>query len=155
MCWENLTCQIFIHFIFAVQSKNALIEDEWESDLHQFIKCEMARNQNQVIAINGLSNHIHILAQINPDCEFSALFVDLKEKSAQWINNHYSLQESFAWQEGYGAVTCSPESLDEITDYINDQKFVHLTKGFVEEYKEFLMENEIEFDERDIFTEPT
>ena len=55
---------------------------------------------------------------------------------------------SFAWQEGYGAVTVSPSDVPRVRRYIASQTEHHRKKTFQEEYREILVESGIPFDER-------
>jgi putative transposase len=55
---------------------------------------------------------------------------------------------SFAWQEGYGAVTVSPSDVPTVRRYIARQEEHHRKKTFPEEYREILVESGIPFDER-------
>ena len=54
---------------------------------------------------------------------------------------------SFAWQEGYGAVTVSPSNVPSVRRYIARQEEHHRKKTFQEEYREILVKSGILFDE--------
>ena len=53
-----------------------------------------------------------------------------------------------AWQEGYGAFTYSIREKDKIISYIKNQKEHHKKETFYDEFKNLLIENGIEFDEK-------
>jgi hypothetical protein len=59
---------------------------------------------------------------------------------------HFPMFEG--WQDGYGAFTYSVREKDKIINYIKNQKEHHKTATFNEEFKQLLIENGIEFDEK-------
>ncbi len=72
---------------------------------------------------------------------------DTKTGSSRWIHETMRIR-SFAWQEGYGAVTVSPSDVPRVRRYIASQTEHHRKKTFQEEYREILVESGIPFDER-------
>jgi hypothetical protein len=77
----------------------------------------------------------------------------LKSDSSEWINKQQFLPSLFRWQEGYGAFSYSRSQISNVVNYIEHQEKHHRKKTFLEEYKQFLEQFEIEFDERYIFKE--
>ena len=56
--------------------------------------------------------------------------------------------EDFVWQRGYGAFTVSQSNVPEVRKYIAAQKQHHRKICFRDEFIQFLIANEIDFDER-------
>jgi len=54
----------------------------------------------------------------------------------------------FSWQKGYGAFTVSSSQIPKVRDYIARQKQHHKKHSFHDEFVALLRANEIEFDER-------
>ena len=55
---------------------------------------------------------------------------------------------SFAWQEGYGALTVSAPDLERVRGYVLRQEEHHRENGFQEEYVEMLKRGLVEYDDR-------
>ena len=55
---------------------------------------------------------------------------------------------NFSWQKGYGAFTVSTSLVPAVSAYIANQEQHHKKKSFREEFVEMLRVNEVEFDER-------
>ncbi len=53
-----------------------------------------------------------------------------------------------AWQDSYGAFTCSIKEKDTIINYIKNQKEHHKKETFRDEFRRLLMENDTEFNEK-------
>ena len=58
---------------------------------------------------------------------------------------------TFRWQEGYGAFSYSRSQVKIVSEYIGNQEEHHRKKTFLEEYKQFLKQFDVEHDERYIF----
>jgi hypothetical protein len=72
----------------------------------------------------------------------------IKANSSKWIKTVDEYYETFAWQEGYGAFCVSPSLLKKTIHYIETQEQHHHEESVRDEFKRFLIDNGIEFDER-------
>jgi REP element-mobilizing transposase RayT len=106
-----------------------------------------------MLSINGMPDHIHFLVGFNTHQSISDFMRDAKANSSKWINERKLTKSRFEWQTGYGAFSYSKSSIDNVSKYINNQKEHHKKQKFLDEYKEFLIKYQIEFDEKYIFKE--
>lgn len=150
----NTYTQIHIQAIFAVKKRIALISTTWEDDLYKYITGIVQTNNHKLLAINGMPDHVHVFFGMRPDQSLSDLMQDIKGSSSKWINEKKFLRAHFEWQSGYGAFSYSKSQVRNVIAYINNQKVHHRKVGFLNEYKQFLKEFEIDYDERYIFNEP-
>ena len=98
--------------------------------------------------IGGDVEHVHILYVGARNCSADSVIDRVRERSAEFIRKW---SPYFAWQESYAVVTTS-RSHDEIDkDYIARQKEIHITLSYKDEFRRFLEENGIEYDEKDIW----
>ena len=149
----NTYTQIHIHFVFAVKFRNGIIQTQWKNNLYQYITGIVRNNNHKLLAINGMSDHIHILIGIRPSQSISDLMKDVKQGSSLWINENKLTNGHFEWQEGYGAFSHSKSQVNSVIDYIQNQEIHHKKRTFREEYLEFLEKFEIDYDEKFIFKE--
>ncbi|MEI6853103.1 MAG: IS200/IS605 family transposase [Bacteroidota bacterium] len=99
--------QITIQLIFAVKNRDALITQSLREPMHQYIT-GIVRNQNQkLLSINSVSDHIHMLIGQSPSCCLSDLVREIKSESSRYINENKLSKFRFYWQEGYGAFSYS------------------------------------------------
>jgi REP element-mobilizing transposase RayT len=148
---SNTYTQIHIHFVFAVRHRYGIINASWKDELYKYITGIVQNNNHKLICINGMPDHIHILAGVRPVQSVSDLMQDIKGSSSKWINNKKLVAGKFEWQEGYGAFSYGRSQLKEIINYIENQELHHKKKTFIEEYREFLKAFEVDFDEAYIF----
>lgn len=148
----NSYTQIHIHAVFAVQNRISLISKNWEQRLYQYITGILQNHGHELLAINGMPDHIHILFGMRPIQSLSDLMRDIKGDSSLWINENKFVAGKFSWQEGYGAFSYSKSQISAVATYIENQELHHKKKSFIEEYVKILQDFEIEFDEKYIFT---
>jgi putative transposase len=149
----NTYIQLRIHLVFAVKYRQALINESWESNLHKYMTGVIQNNHHKLIAINSVSDHIHILIGLHQNQSISDLMRLLKGDSSEWINKQQLTPRKFQWQEGYGAFSHSKSQTDAVVKYILNQKEHHKKVSFRDEYQKMLQDFEVEFDEQYIFHE--
>jgi len=147
----NTYSQIFIHVTFHVKNNICLIEKEWEDDLYKYMTATIQNKGQKVLAINGTDDHIHILIGMKPTCCLSDLMRDAKRSSVEFINSTFNVKRKFGWQEGFGAFSVGFRDRYNIINYILNQKMHHKKITFQEEYKQFLIDNEIDYKEEYLF----
>jgi putative transposase len=147
----NTYTQIHIQFVFAVKYRDGLINASFKDELYQYISGIIKHHNHKLLAINGVSDHIHIFIGMRPTQSISDLMQDIKGSSSKWINEKKFLKVKFEWQEGYGAFSYSKSHVDAVIKYIHKQEKNHQKQTFREEYLEFLKAFEIEYDEKYIF----
>jgi REP element-mobilizing transposase RayT len=150
----NTYAQIYVHLVFAVALRDAMISQEWESELYKYIGGIIHNHKHKMLAINGMPDHIHIIVSLNPDESISDLVKNIKQYSSLWIKNEHKCRCRFAWQKGYGAFSYGQSQIEAVETYIANQKAHHRKKKFIDEYRLMLELFHIGFDERYILTEP-
>ena len=143
--------QMYVQIVFAVKGRYSLIKPNWEEELYKYITGIIQNKGQKLLAINGVSDHIHIFIGMKPSCRLSDLVREIKKSSNKYINVKRFTSYKFEWQEGYGAFTYSHSALDNVIAYVNNQKEHHKKKTFKEEYKEFLKKFNIEFKDEYLF----
>lgn len=143
--------QIYIHIIFAVKGRNHLIASVWKDDLYKYITGIVSNQQQKLIAINGMPDHIHVFIGLQPTMALSNLVKDIKANSSRFINERGWVQEKFEWQQGFGAFSYSHSQLTTVINYIQQQEEHHKKWTFREEYVELLKLFEIDYKKEYIF----
>lgn len=149
----NTYTQIYIHFVFAVQYRQALISESWDERLHKYITGIVQNNGHKLLAINSAYDHLHMFVGLSPKQSISDLMRLVKGDSSEFINNEKLTNRKFHWQTGYGAFSNSRSQIDAVCKYIQNQKHHHLAKSFKEEYLEILKDYNVDFDMKYIFTD--
>ena len=147
----NTYSQLYIHVVFAVKYRATLILPKWKPILYQYITGIISNNNQKLMVINGMPDHLHILIGLKPDCKLSDLIRDIKSNSSRWINHNNYVVGKFEWQNGFGAFTVGQSQIKTVVQYILKQEEHHRKKTFKEEYIDFLNAYNIEFKPEYIF----
>ena len=147
----NTYSQIYIQLVFAVNGRQSLIQQPWKNDLYSYIGGIIKGQQQKSIIINGMPDHVHIFASLDPIISISNLVRDIKSNSSKFVNEKEFVQKKFSWQGGFGAFSYGKSQLATVYDYILNQESHHKKKSFQQEYVEFLNRFEIEFNPKYLF----
>lgn len=143
--------QIYIQIVFAVQNRKALIDYSWEEQLYKYITGIVTNKGQKLITINGMPDHVHIFIGMKPTCCLSDLVREIKKSSNTYIKDNNLTKAKFNWQEGFGAFSYSHSHIDNVYNYILNQKIRHKKVTFKEEYFEILEKFNVDFKEEYVF----
>ena len=131
-----------------------MLATAWDDRLRRYITAVTQNNGHTMLAINNMSDHLHMLVGFNPTQSLSELMKQVKGESAEWINREKLTPEKFRWQEGFGAFSYSRSHLPNVIAYIENQQIHHQRQTFLTEYRELLEKFNVDFDDRYIFRQP-
>ncbi|MCH5247978.1 MAG: IS200/IS605 family transposase [Muribaculaceae bacterium] len=140
--------RILCHIVFGTKSRKftLLAEKQWE--IYKYINGIISHLGCHLIQINGIEDHIHILADISPIISLSELLKRIKQSSSYWIKENNILSGFDGWSKGYFAVSISPRDIDSCKRYIANQKEHHKGVVYTDEIKSFISKLGMEwFDE--------
>jgi REP element-mobilizing transposase RayT len=121
-----------------------LIKDEHKDELHAYIAGLIKEKGGKILAINSMSDHVHILITLPPDVSVSDVMKFVKANSSRWMKRRF--RKPFAWQKGFGSFTVSRSGIDAVAKYIRDQEIHHRKMDFRDEFMTLLNKNEVDFD---------
>ncbi|MFT7120878.1 MAG: REP element-mobilizing transposase RayT [Neolewinella sp.] len=136
--------QVYIHAVFAVKFRQALILPDWEDSLHKFLCAKLIELEHSPIIVNGTEDHIHALWRHNRNWTIPETLKRIKGSSSHWINQEDLTDDLFRWQHGYGAFSVSPHRVGMVKGYVGRQKEHHKKTTLRNEYDRMLLANQIE-----------
>ena len=139
--------KIYYHLIFGTKNRTRSLTEDKLPELFNYIWGIFKKHGCFLYRINGTEDHLHLVCEINPVHNLADLVKDIKIASSIWIKKSGSFPAFDGWAEGYAAVTFSEKEKDIIINYVRNQKEHHKKLTFFEEYKNFLIENNIPFKE--------
>lgn len=135
------------HVVWSTTDRRPSIAPEWRGRLHAWLGGSIRDQEGVPVAIGGVADHVHALIGLKATHRLSDVMRMIKSESSEWVHREAS-QPAFAWQEGYGAFTVSPQNLDNVRHYILNQEDHHQKSTFQEEYLDLLKRSGTPFDER-------
>ncbi len=150
----NTYTQLYIHTVFAVKHRAALITPDWKIRLLKFTTGIIEKNNQHTMRINCMEDHMHILIGMNAKMSVSELMRDVKANSSRFINENKFTPIKFEWQSGFGAFSVSPRHVHKVSNYISNQEEHHRKKIFKEEYVELLIDHGVDYNPEYLFADP-
>ncbi len=143
------TCSnLLAHIIWSTKDRQPLIEPDLKEDLFAYLGGIVREMKGKALIINGMPDHVHMLAELPPTVSVAELMRVAKTNSSRWIHETRPGQSRFAWQTGYAAFSVSRSNAASVSRYIADQEKHHRKRTFREELVLFLKKHGIEYDER-------
>lgn len=144
----NTYTQIYLHVVFAVNRRDALMPAIIQPKIHSYIAGVLKGLGHVPIAIGGTDDHIHCLFGYNINKTIPETVRDMKSASTLYINASRFIPFKFEWQKGYACFSYSQSQIESVTQYILHQYEHHKHTTFDEEIKRILERFEIEHDLR-------
>jgi REP element-mobilizing transposase RayT len=94
--------------------------------------------------VNGMPDHIHCLFLLSREKSIAEVIKQIKGSSSYFINQNNLTTEKFSWQTGYASYSVSESVVENVFQYIKNQKQHHQKKTFQQEHDAFLKLNAIQ-----------
>jgi len=148
---QSYTC-LHYHLVFSTEQRRALIAGEIRPRLHDYMAGIIKELDGQAIAINGMPDHVHILARLHPTRAVADVLRVVKANSSKWVRQTFSVGREFAWQKGYSAFAVSRSNVERVRRYVEGQEAHHKTRTFQDELIALLERHGVEYDTRYIWS---
>ena len=147
----NTYTQITIQYVFAVKNRENFLLPKYNNELQKYITGIVQNRKSKMLAINNVSDHIHILIGLSPTYSISKMVQEIKNNSSKFINQKQWYPHKFNWQTGYGAFSYTHSHRPIVIKYIENQQKHHQTENFKTEYFNYLKQNKIEYKNEYVF----
>jgi REP element-mobilizing transposase RayT len=139
--------KVYLHIVFSTKDRKPAIFKKAKPQL-QACLIELAANSLGTFTEEIFANpdHIHWLCVPPQTLTIAQLIQKVKILISSKMKEIAHLD--FARQKGYGAFSVSQSKVDVVKKYIQNQEEHHQKLSFQNEYRRFLQEYEIEFDEK-------
>lgn len=126
---------MYYHFVWTTWRRQALITDEIERPLYRCIESQVRKVNGTVLAIGGISDHVHLAVLLPGIIAPSQLMQRAKGVSSTFGRDELLPGGLFGWQDGYGGFTISGKHVDNVVAYIRNQKHHHAEGTLVPEWE--------------------
>lgn len=139
---------ILIHLVISTKNREPFLTSAIETELYPYMAQILRELKSPSIAINGTADHVHSLFSLSRTIQIADLVEEVKTETSKWIKTKGMHFRHFYWQRGYGAFSIGHSQVNDVRQYIHSQKEHHRRVTFREEYRKFLQDYGIEYDER-------
>ena len=147
----NTFTNLHYHIVFSTKHREPWVKPSFEARVWAYLAGIAQHNHLKPIQIGGIEDHVHLLLGCPPTVCMSEVLRLIKGGSSGWIKQNLPSCGGFGWQDGYGAFTVSQSQINEVRDYIRDQREHHRFKTFQEEYRAFLDKHGITYEEKNLW----
>lgn len=115
------------HIVWVTKYRKPIFTGSIESEVRQYLLETLKSLDMNVLAIEVMPDHIHLLVDCKPQLRLSDAVKILKGNTARWLFlKHPELKKQLwgghLWNPSYFAATVSERTLEQVTQYINSQK---------------------------------
>lgn len=128
----------YFHIVFGTKRRIPCIAKDRKSRLYAYIINIIKNHQSELIAINGMEQHIHILLDLHPNVALATMVKTIKQFSSKWISESFILPLFEGWAPEYYACSVSPSHVEAVKSYIDNQESHHSQKTYENEVKDFV-----------------
>ncbi|MEZ4680539.1 MAG: IS200/IS605 family transposase [Caldilineaceae bacterium] len=121
---RNKLC-LYIHCVWGTWDRQPLITPAVERRIHRSIAAEAIGLGCQVLALNGVADHVHLLVTLPSTVTIAELLKQTKGVSSNFANDQLFPNRRFKWEGGYGAFSVSRWDVEKIMGYVRKQKSHH------------------------------
>ena len=132
---------LFYHLVFATKGRLPFISNDLKPRLHRYLGGTVKRLGGTAYAVNGMSEHVHLLVRLRSSHRLEYVVRDLKANSSKWAKG--KTNGKFQWQRRYGAFSVSKSQMPVVRRYIENQEQHHAGMSFEREYERLLIANGI------------
>ena len=138
----------YLYITFSTKNRYPFIDEKIREELFSYIGGICKNLECNPIKVGGHLDHVHILCLLSRKIALMKLIEEVKTHSSKWIKTKGRQYQTFYWQNGYGGFSIHESLVDTVKTYILNQEKHHKKSSFKDEYRTFLKEYDIEYDER-------
>jgi REP element-mobilizing transposase RayT len=123
--------QLFYHLIWATQNREPLLTGDIEDTIYGFMRSKAIGLGAKVFAMNGTTDHVHLVVAIPPNIAVSKFVGQVKAVASTRFNKSGISRQPFFWQGEYGAFSFDGKRLPNYITYVERQKEHHARRTVI------------------------
>jgi REP element-mobilizing transposase RayT len=137
---QNIT-----HIVINTKNREMVINESDKKKLYNYMWGIMKNLDCQLLWMNGIPNHIHILVDIHPQVPLSKFVQVLKNSSSKWIKDSGLFPKFVGWGREYCAFSKSRSDVEVTRNYIKNQEQHHRVVSYENEMSTMLANHGLEW----------
>lgn len=126
----------YYHIVWSTKHREPFITPKIEPELYKYIVHKAHEIEIKVFALNGWTDHVHLIGSIPPKLSVSDGVRRLKGASSNYMRTSHFQHKSFEWARGYGVFTLGESQREFAETYVNNQK-KHHASGSINRWLEY------------------
>jgi len=117
--------QLFIHLVWTTLDRLPMINAPTREFLEEFFKKTAARQDVQIVDLEILKTHVHMVVRTPPRIDLPRLVQFFKGGSSYAASRHAGNVLGLRWAPEYSATSVGPRQLERVRQYLRDQSDHH------------------------------
>ncbi len=114
------------------------IPDDKRQLLYKYIAGIVTHSKSQLIAIDGIANHVHIFLNLHSMVSLGELVKTIKQSTSKWMKSCGDFPLFEGWGHEFFSSTVSFSVLPNVKSYINHQQEHHNGVSYEDELRSFV-----------------
>ena len=151
---SNTYSSMFFHLIWSTKQRYPFLTEQTKEHVYRYATGIIKNQGAQLLAIDGIEDHVHLLIKTFPSIAISSLVREIKVGTSKFVHEQYGevpMLQKFSWQEGYGVLSVSSSKLNIVKNYIAGQEEHHKKMSFEKEYLMLLQKHGVIYDTKYVF----
>jgi REP element-mobilizing transposase RayT len=116
--------RLYYHFVWTTKNRAPFITTHNQQPIFAVIQDKAAALNSIVRALNGMPDHIHLVASVPPSIKLSDFIRQVKGASSH-LARTLDEPSDFAWQAEYGVLSISEPHVPTVVRYVENQQKHH------------------------------
>ncbi len=117
--------QVYLHFVWGTWDRLPLIDADNERLIYKSINDKCVVLGSNVIALGGMSDHIHLLVRFPATVSIATFVKEVKGSTSHLVTHQGNQENFFKWQGSYAVYSVNERDIPKIKSYIQHQKKHH------------------------------
>lgn len=117
--------QLFYHIVWTTKNRLPLLTPDVEPVVYEFLRVKAVGLGAKVFALNGVSDHVHLVASIPPKIAVAKFIGQVKAVASTKFNKSDLAKTPLFWQEEYSVFSFDRKRLPNFVAYVERQKDHH------------------------------
>ncbi|TAH52186.1 MAG: IS200/IS605 family transposase [Chloroflexota bacterium] len=127
--------RLFFHFVWTTKRRDPLLTPDIELRVHGMLRKEANDMGARLCFVNGMPDHIHMLAAVPPTIALSDFAKQVKGASSRFVTVQFD--RAFDWQNSFAVFSVSENNVPHVRNYILNQKPHHAQNTLEAEWEKF------------------
>ena len=116
--------EVFLHYVWTTLDRHPFLVGELREAILDCIQTECVKLKAEVLALNCMEEHVHLLVRMPSTLTYSALAKQFKGSSSHLARQVLGHGE-FQWRESYSTFSISRWDVAKLTNYVRNQQEHH------------------------------
>ena len=87
-----------IHLIFSTKERRSFLDNAVRESLHAYVAGIFKEQDSPCLAINSVSDHVHVLFCLNKNVALAPVIMQAKKGASRWMKTQGPRYADFGWQ---------------------------------------------------------